>query len=180
MTVHGTTVRYEPQPNKNTVGYWTNKDDWVSWDFQLDRPGKFEVVILQGCGKGSGGSEVEFSLGDKPDLKLKTVVEDTGGFQNFVPRTIGTVELSAGPHTLSVRELRSKLSEPGARGTLLDELPLAQVKLLFPLLQKAADDAEAKERLAWQKAKEVGFSADRLHGLEQKNYEEMVAELNRP
>src|SRR5437016_6528820 len=59
VTVHGTTVRYEPQPNKNTIGYWTRKDDWMSWDFFVARGGKFEVIVLQGCGKGSGGSEVD-------------------------------------------------------------------------------------------------------------------------
>src|SRR5579884_3303624 len=54
VTVHGKTVRYEPQPNKNTVGYWTKKDDWVSWDFVVRRPGRFRVVILQGCGERLG------------------------------------------------------------------------------------------------------------------------------
>jgi len=106
VSVHGTTVRYEPQPNKNTVGYWTRKDDWVSWDFQIDRPGKFMVIILQGCGKGSGGSEVSFAVGAQ---ELKTTVQDTGGFQNFVSRTIGSFELSTGKHTLSV----TPLSKPG-------------------------------------------------------------------
>ena len=52
VTIHGTTVRYEPQPNKNTIGYWTKKEDWVSWDLVVDRAGKFDVIALQGCGKG--------------------------------------------------------------------------------------------------------------------------------
>src|SRR5690348_13897777 len=34
VTIHGTTVRYEPKPEKNTIGFWTKKDDWVSWDFE--------------------------------------------------------------------------------------------------------------------------------------------------
>jgi hypothetical protein len=106
VSVHGTTVRYEPAPNKNTVGYWTRRDDWVSWDFQIDRPGKFMVIILQGCGKGSGGSEVSFAIDAQ---QLKTTVQDTGGFQNFVSRTIGSFELSAGKHTLAV----TPLTKPG-------------------------------------------------------------------
>src|SRR5213075_186626 len=60
VIIHGSTVRYEPQPDKNTVGYWTKKDDWVSWNFSVEKPGKFDVIALQGCGKGSGGAEVEF------------------------------------------------------------------------------------------------------------------------
>ncbi|HWE96826.1 MAG TPA: hypothetical protein VG269_22895 [Tepidisphaeraceae bacterium] len=102
VTIHGTTVRYEPKPEKNTIGYWTRKEDWVSWDFVVTKGGTFDVTILQGCGKGSGGAEVEFAVGEK---KLKTVVEDTGGFQNFVPRAIGTIELPAGTYTLSVKPL---------------------------------------------------------------------------
>src|SRR5881394_615571 len=81
VTIHGTTVRYEPQPNKNTVGYWTKKEDWVSWDFVVDRPGNFSVIALQGCGKGSGGAEVEFRVDDQT---LKMTVVDSGHFQNFV------------------------------------------------------------------------------------------------
>jgi arylsulfatase A len=102
VTIHGTTVRYEPKPEKNTIGYWTKKEDWVSWDFVVAKGGTFEVTILQGCGKGSGGAEVEFIVGEQ---KLKTVVEDTGGFQNFVPRAIGTIELRAGTYTLSVKPI---------------------------------------------------------------------------
>ncbi|HXG49203.1 MAG TPA: sulfatase, partial [Methylomirabilota bacterium] len=47
VEIHGTTVRYEPQTNKNTVGYWTRREDWISWDFDLERTGTFAVEILQ-------------------------------------------------------------------------------------------------------------------------------------
>ena len=100
VTIHGKTVRYEPKPEKNTVGYWTRKEDWVSWDFIVKTPGKFQVLPLQGCGTGSGGSEVEFTVADQI---LKMTVEDTGHFQNFVERNIGTIDLKAGSYTLSVK-----------------------------------------------------------------------------
>ena len=32
-------------------------------------------------------------------------VQDTGGFQNFVERDLGAIELSAGQHTRSVKPL---------------------------------------------------------------------------
>ena len=100
VTIHGKMVRYEPKPEKNTVGYWTVKEDWISWEFVVKTPGKFKVLPLQGCGKGSGGAEVDFTIGDQT---LKMTVEDTGHFQNFVERNIGTVELKAGTYTLSVK-----------------------------------------------------------------------------
>src|SRR5215203_2142730 len=64
-TVQGKTIRYEPQPHKNTIGYWTKTDDWISWDFAIDKPGRFDVTLTQSCGKGSGGSEVVFSVGNQ-------------------------------------------------------------------------------------------------------------------
>src|SRR3954469_16761689 len=80
-TVHGKTIRYEPQPHKNTIGYWTKVDDWVSWDFEVNTPGKFDVTLTQACGKGSGGSEVMFTIGEQT---IKDVVPDTGAFTNWV------------------------------------------------------------------------------------------------
>src|SRR5437764_10422637 len=91
VTVHGTTVRYEPQPHKNTIGYWTKAEDWVSWDFTLVRPGTFTVTVTQACGKGSGGSEYRLAVGDQT---LTDIVPDTGAFTNFVERVIGSVKLA--------------------------------------------------------------------------------------
>lgn len=122
VAIHGTTVRYEPQPHKNTVGYWTKVEDWVSWDFALSRPGTFQVEILQGCGKGSGGAEVEFSVGRQT---LKTTVKDTGGFQNFAPRDIGELQLEKpGRYTLSVKPK----TKPGIAVMDLRQVKLTPVK----------------------------------------------------
>ena len=98
---HGENLRYEPQPHKNTVGYWTNKDDWCEWRFYIEQPGKYEVRILQGCGQGQGGSEVEVAIGEE---KLAFTVEDTGHFQNFKERSLGSVTLTAPQvHNLQIR-----------------------------------------------------------------------------
>jgi arylsulfatase A-like enzyme len=99
--IHGVQVRYEALPHKNTLGFWTRVEDWVSWDFTVSKPGTFDVVIGQGCGEGQGGSEVEFSVGAQ---KIRATVEDTGGFQNFKTRLIGTVTLEKpGRYRLEVR-----------------------------------------------------------------------------
>ena len=102
--IHGTTVRYEPQPFKNTIGYWTKAEDWVSWEFAVRKPGRFQVEILQGCGKGSGGSEVALETGSQ---RILATVLDTGGFQNFTNRVVGEVTLSeAGEYSLTAKPLR--------------------------------------------------------------------------
>jgi hypothetical protein len=98
---HGTKIRYEPQAFKNTIGFWIEPEDWVSWEFSIEKPGIFGVEILQGCGKDSGGSEVTFSIGDQ---HLSVTVQDTGAFQNFITRDIGRFNLAqAGRYTLAVR-----------------------------------------------------------------------------
>ena len=108
-TVHGTTLRYEPPANKNTLGYWTRKEDWASWELDLGKPGIFRVDITQGCGKGSGGADVEFALDGQQPILIS--VQDTGGFQNWITRTIGEYTIdNAGRHTISVRPQ----SKPGA------------------------------------------------------------------
>ncbi len=59
----GEKLRYEPQPHKNTVGYWVQPGDFATWKFRVEKPGKFNLAILQGCGAGQGGSRavVEFA-----------------------------------------------------------------------------------------------------------------------
>jgi len=99
--VHGVMLRFEPLPHKNTLGYWIRADDWASWEFQITKPGNFRLEILQGCGTGSGGSEVDFRLAAQT---IAVTVEETGGFQKFVRRDIGTLKIDKpGRYTLEVR-----------------------------------------------------------------------------
>ena len=127
---HGPLLRYEPEPHKNTLGYWMRQQDWASWDFVVEEPGIYQVEILQGCGPGSGGSEVEFRVGSQ--AHAITVVE-TSHFQDFLARDIGTFEFSEpGQYMLSVRPLR----KPG-----LAVMDLRQVTLT----PAAAADPGAKQ-----------------------------------
>jgi hypothetical protein len=105
--VHGKTLRYEPQPHKDVLGYWTNADDWVDWEFDVSAAGTYEVEVQQGCGDGSGGAEVAVEVGGRI---LTFSVQETGHFQQLILRAIGTVELPAGRATLAVKPQ----SKPGA------------------------------------------------------------------
>src|SRR5204862_3709104 len=101
------TLRYESQPYKNVLGYWTNPDEWADWNFEIKTAGMYEVEIQQGCGKGSGGAEVAVNIDDHT---LTFNVQDTGHFQNMIQRLIGEVQLAEGQHSLAVKP-RTK---PGA------------------------------------------------------------------
>jgi hypothetical protein len=103
--VHGVMLRFEPLPHKNTIGFWTRADDWASWEFDVKQPGEYDVTALIGCGKGSGGSLVEFRAADQV---LELTVPVTGGFQAFVPQDLGRLSLKGpGRYRLEVRA-RSK------------------------------------------------------------------------
>ena len=92
----GEKLRFEPQWYKNTVGYWTVASDYATWKLQVTEPGTYSVALLQGCGKGQGGSDAVITLAKDSDVKaelpFKTV--ETGHFQNFRWNHLGHVELN--------------------------------------------------------------------------------------
>ena len=98
-TTTGDKIRYEPQTIKNTVGYWAGMQNSASWTFNVAKPGKFNVAILQGCGAGNGGSTAEITLHPAVETeKLVAQVEfevlETGHFQNFVWRHLGEIQVA--------------------------------------------------------------------------------------
>lgn len=106
-TVLGSTLRYETAEAKQTLGFWTKAADAAAWTFTVTEPGEFDVEVLQGCGKGQGGSpmSVVFNPG-AAESRIAFTVEDTGGFQQFRPRVIGRVTLAAGDHLLRIQPER--------------------------------------------------------------------------
>ena len=105
--VKATKMHYEELPQKDTLGFWVNVEDTASWKFVAPLAGKYRVTVLQGCGKGNGGSTVSV---ETVASKCEFVVEETGHFQRFVPREIGQVELTAGDNTLTIRPLKKAKS----------------------------------------------------------------------
>lgn len=93
-------MRYEPKPEKNCLGFWTEKDDFAEWEFTVTKPGKYAVTVHQGCGAG-GGSKVAVVLGEQ---KLNFTVKDTGGFQKWAPVNAGEVTITEpGTYRLAVK-----------------------------------------------------------------------------
>jgi arylsulfatase A len=101
-TTHGKRLRYEPEPHKNVLGYWTEADDWAHWEIEVLREGIYDVVAQCGCGKDQGGSRVAMIVGEK---RLEWTVRETGHFQNMVFEPIGTIELKRGRQRVELRAL---------------------------------------------------------------------------
>lgn len=140
-TTSGDNLRYEPQPHKNTVGYWSNVKATAEWKLSTSQKGSYEIDILQGCGTGHGGSTVEMQIGNE---SRSFVVEETGHFQNFVWRTVGTVELPV-DETVTLKLVPK--SKPG--GAVMD---VRAVRLSRPSTERsfeselAAPDALPKKQ----------------------------------
>ncbi|MFN9593452.1 MAG: hypothetical protein ACK56G_12210 [Pirellulaceae bacterium] len=127
----GRLLRYEPQPHKNTIGYWADAKDRVFWTIDLKQPGKFSVAILQGCGQGQGGSRMKMSIGpadgdstNQATRMLPFVVEETGHFQNFQWRHIGLWE----PTTEGTYRLEMAV-EQMAKGAAMDVRAVHLIRL---------------------------------------------------
>jgi alpha-L-fucosidase len=120
--IHGKTAKCQAGNGPQNIGYWTDKNDWVSWDFRVKTPGKFDVKITFACDPSTPDSEYTVTLAGEPievcdrqkdaietsmevtEQTLKGKVESTGGWNKFVTRTLGTVDLrGAGRYTLSVK-----------------------------------------------------------------------------
>lgn len=119
-TVHGKTLRFEYKPEKNTLGFWGNEKDWVSWDFEIKKPGKFIVFVMHGSG---GGSEIEIAVGEQ---KLNWTTKNTGGYHTFTFLEAGTLSLDKpGNFTLTLKPTKK------VGGAVMD---LRQV-ILVPVLK---------------------------------------------
>lgn len=116
--VEGAQLRFEPQPHKNTLGYWVRQQDFASFEITVEKEGTYTLKVVQGCGKGSGGARVAF---DVAGTILEYTVEDTGGFQNWATREVGAVRLKAGRTAITVKAL----TKPGVAVMDLKEMTLA-------------------------------------------------------
>jgi len=100
-TVHGDTARYESGGGKDNIGFWTDPQDYVTWDFKVTTTGRFNVEITFACSPGSGGSEYSVSVAEQ---ELIGTVRETGSWTEFVSEKLGTVKISkAGVYTLTVK-----------------------------------------------------------------------------
>ncbi len=105
--VKATKMKYEEPPHKDTLGFWVNAEDTATWTFQAPKAGTYRVTVLQGCGKGNGGSVVAL---DTRQGSCEFTVEETGHFQRFVPREVGKLTLVAGENALTVRPVKKAKS----------------------------------------------------------------------
>jgi len=92
---HGQTIQYESGENRDCIGYWTNPEEWVEWQFNVVRPGKVKLTA-EIAALGSGSFTV--SLGAQT---LEAKAPATGDYGKFQDLELGTLELT-GPAKASI------------------------------------------------------------------------------
>jgi pimeloyl-ACP methyl ester carboxylesterase len=150
--VHGSMLRYEPQTNKNCLGYWVNPEDWAEWRFHVEKAGRYAVELWQGCGKGQGGSDVAVEVDGN---KYQFIVEETGHFQIFIPRKLGEVHISkVGDYSLAIKPQRKQAN------AIMDIREVRLIPKLEPRLRGASDLRLPGKHSLWHGFERVDFDVD--------------------
>lgn len=97
-TTHGH-LRYEVGDGKDNIGHWTNPGDWVEWQFRATQAGKMEVTA-----EIAAADSGKFSL-ELAGQKLEGTAPITGSYTKFQRLNLGTLDLTAGEATLTVRPI---------------------------------------------------------------------------
>jgi hypothetical protein len=101
-TVYGRKLMWEPQPKKLCLGYWVDVNDYATWDIEIAAAGNYRVEIFQGCAPGQGGSKVSMLVDGFDEVTFE--VQETGGFQDFIARDVGTISFAeAGKFLLKLK-----------------------------------------------------------------------------
>lgn len=99
-TVHGKQARLESHPGNYRIGFWTNADDYVSWNYEATRWGRYRVLLTYSTAS-PDGSEIEVEFGGD---KLAGKLESTGSWYTYHTIELGELYLAQeGLQTLSVR-----------------------------------------------------------------------------
>jgi alpha-L-fucosidase len=98
-----TTPRVESPGEPANIGYWTEPSAWLSYKFQLQKPGTFDVVLETSAT--DNGSRLGVNIGDE---RLQIDVPNTGDYRKYAETKVGRVTLSKpGVHGLEVRPRES-------------------------------------------------------------------------
>ena len=115
----GGIVRSGKAPNCSFFTHWTRPDDAITWAIDVLTPGKYDAELWYTCPVADAGAKVELACRqatvmarispgwDPPLNRGEDRVERTaeGYDKDFRPLRLGTIELAAGPATLSLRAI---------------------------------------------------------------------------
>jgi hypothetical protein len=94
-------LRYESGHNRDNIGFWLDPKDWVEWQFQVTKPGKF-ALAAEIAATGSGSFVVQVG-----DSKVTAKAPTTGDYGRFQRVPLGEIEIaSSGKASLAVKPIK--------------------------------------------------------------------------
>lgn len=104
-TIHGQTARFMELEGIGNICYWTDAQDWVSWNFTVEKTGDYVVELKYSCQDGSEGSTFEVTLAGH---KLEAAIaKSTGTWSDHEYVRLGNVAIDqAGAQTLELKPVR--------------------------------------------------------------------------
>ena len=124
---------------------WKDRDQYLSWNFRTEKAGSFRVIIKYLPGEGSGGG---YQWQVDGDVFPATLARSN----SIITEELGTIQLNAGSHELSIRPV----DIPGREWMKLLELQLVQTA---PDVSRVFADAEKQTHLLLQEIKAAKTSA---------------------
>ena len=120
----GSNVQVQGSGSGMNVGYWTNQNDHLDWKVTIPATagGDYKAALVLSCEPGSEGSAFVIQV-DGVDTKVGGTVAKTAGWEDFQTVNLdGTLNLTAGNHTISV----VPKSKPGLAVMNLKSLTLSR------------------------------------------------------
>jgi hypothetical protein len=101
--IHGSTAQYEQGHERDNIGFWTNRSDYVTWTCEIPRAGRYRVAVTYACP--SENADSRYTVGPDEGERVSGVVKATGSWGKFQEEEIGEIALPAGKQTMAVRIL---------------------------------------------------------------------------
>jgi len=94
------------------IGYWSAPRDYAVWNVKTEAPADWDVWLDWSCGPDAAGNEFILEGGA---ASLSGKVDGTGGWDRYRQTRVGTIQLAAGTHAVTLRPVG-----PTIRGALMD------------------------------------------------------------
>jgi len=111
--LRGEGVRYEAGNDRDNIGYWTNSDDFVEWQFRVKEAGKYKVTAAIAS---LASAKFEVAAGGS---RAEGTSPKTNNYGEFQTVEVGTLELSAGTVTLTVKPVKEGWQPMNLRSVVL-------------------------------------------------------------
>jgi putative membrane-bound dehydrogenase-like protein len=96
--IHGGDITFEAE--FSNLGMWHGENDHAVWSIEVPKPGRYRIELRYACDNGSAGNTLVIQAGD---AKVEWRVAGTGRWADYVDKSIGEVELSAGRKQITAR-----------------------------------------------------------------------------